>query len=120
MFAFAPTAHLTAIINDWAPYYVERVRAVLEGTWKSQDIWDGMATGMVAMANYNTTSLPADVIADAEATVEAIRAGELHPFTGPINDQEGNQVVGPSEVMDDGKLLSMNYYVQGVDGSVPN
>ncbi len=120
MSAFAPTAHLTSIIDDWAPYYVARARAVLDGTWESSDIWDGMAEGMVAMAEYNEKSLPADVIADAQATAEAIRTGQLHPFTGPIKDQEGNEVAAAGEVMSDEVLLGMNYYIMGVDGSVPN
>ena len=36
---FAPKAQLTAIIDDWAPYYVARAKAALEGTWKSEDTW---------------------------------------------------------------------------------
>ena len=37
MIQFAPKAQLTAIIDDWAPYYVARVQAVLDGTWKKSD-----------------------------------------------------------------------------------
>ncbi len=119
MHAFAPTAHLTAIIDNWAPYYVARAKAALDGTWESVDVWDGMTEGMVEMSDYNEVSLPADVIADAKATAAAITAGELHPFTGPILDQEGNEVVAAGEVMSDGELLTMAYYIMGVDGSVP-
>ena len=50
MIQFAPKAQLTAIIDQWGPYYVERVRAALNGTWKSEDTWGGMDTGMVEMA----------------------------------------------------------------------
>lgn len=120
MHAFAPTAHLTAIINNWGPYYVQRTQDVLDGTWASQDVWSGIADGMVVMADFNAGSLPADVIAKAQETVEGIRSGQLHPFTGPIMDQAGNEVVAAGEVMSDGDLLGMNYYVMGVDGSVPN
>ena len=119
MLAFAPTAHLTAIVNNWAPYYVDRTRAAMDGTWESQDVWDGIAKGMVVMSDFNSKSLPADVIAKAEETVEAIRSGQLHPFAGPIMDQEGNEVVAAGAVMSDGELLGMDYYVMGVDGSVP-
>ena len=119
MLAFAPTAHLTAIVNNWAPYYVDRTRAAMDGTWESQDVWDGIAKGMVVMSDFNSKSLPADVIAKAQETVEAIRSGQLHPFAGPIMDQEGNEVVAAGAVMSDGELLGMDYYVMGVDGSVP-
>jgi len=120
MHAFAPNAHLTAIVNNWGPYYVQRTQAAMDGTWSSGDVWDGITAGMIVMAPFNDSSLPADVIADAEATVEGIRAGTLHPFTGPIMDQGGNEVLGAGEVMGDGDMLGMNYFVMGVDGVIPN
>ena len=81
MIKFAPDHQLTAIIDDWAPYYVARVKAVLDGTWESTDTWDGMGPGMVAMAPY--TNLPDDVVAMAKETEAKITSGEFHPFTGP-------------------------------------
>ncbi|MDE0308393.1 MAG: BMP family ABC transporter substrate-binding protein [Acidiferrobacterales bacterium] len=120
MHAFAPKAHLTAIVNNWGPYYVQRTQDVMDGNWQSQDVWAGIADGMVVMADFNAESLPAEVIAKANETVEGIRNRTLHPFTGPIMDQAGNEVVAAGEVMSDGDLLGMNYYVMGVDGSVPN
>ncbi len=120
MAAFGPNAHLSAIVNNWGPYYVARTQAVMDGTWESGDVWDGIADDMIVMAEFNPNSLPADVIADAEATVEGIRSGAIHPFAGPIMDQEGNEVVAAGENLSDGDLLGMGYYVMGVDGSIPN
>ena len=117
MIKFAPNTQLTAIIDDWAPYYVRRVGAVLDGTWKSEDTWDGMGPGMVGMAPY--TNLPDDVVAMATETQAKITSGEFHPFTGPIHNQEGEMVIGEGEVLDDGVLLGMNWYVKGVDDKLP-
>ena len=117
MIAFAPNTQLTAIVNNWAPYYVERVNAVLDGTWESQDIWEGMSTGMVAMAPY--TNLPDDVAAMAQETQAKITSGEFHPFTGPIYKQDGSMAIGEGEVLDDGTLLRMDWYVKGVDDTLP-
>ena len=117
MYAFAPTAQLTAVIDDWGPYYVARTQAVLDGTWESMDTWDGIGPRMVVMADY--TNVPDDVAAMAMETEAKIASGELHPFTGPIYDQEGTMVIGEGEVLDDGTLLSMNWYVQGVDDKLP-
>ena len=50
MIQFAPKAQLTAIIDDWGPYYVKRVQAVIDGTWETSDTWGGMDTGMVKMS----------------------------------------------------------------------
>ena len=117
MIAFAPKSQLTAIIDDWAPYYVRRVQAVLDGTWKSEDTWDGMGPGMVAMAPY--TNLPDDVVAMAKETQAKITSGEFHPFSGPIHKQDGSMAIGEGEHLDDGTLLGMNWYVKGVDDKLP-
>ena len=117
MIKFAPSAQLTSVIDEWAPYYVARTRAVLDGTWESTDTWDGIAPGMVRMAPY--TNMPDEVKALAMETEAAIVSGELHPFKGPIYNQEGEMVIGEGEALDDGTLLGMNWYVQGVDDKLP-
>ena len=117
MSAFAPKAQLTAIIDDWNPYYVERVKAVMDGTWESQDTWHGLKEGMVGMAPYGDV-VPADVRAAADAVRDGIIAGTLHPFQGPITNQAGEQVIGEGEVLDDGVLLGMDWYVEGVQGEL--
>jgi len=115
---FAPKAQLTAIIDNWDGYYVERAKAVLDGTWKSEDVWGGLKDGMVSMAPY--TNMPADVAKLAAETEAAISSGKLHPFQGPIKDQEGNIKAEAGSVIDDGTLLGMNWYVEGVEGKLPN
>jgi basic membrane protein A len=114
---FAPKAQLSAIINDWNPYYLERVRAVINGTWKSQNVWQGLKEGMVQMAPYK--NMPADVAKLAMETEEAIRSGKLHPFAGPIKDQSGKEVVPAGKIAEAGMLLGMNFYVEGIEGSLP-
>ena len=117
MIKFAPSAQLTSVIDEWAPYYVARTRAVLDGTWESTDTWDGIAPGMVRMAPY--TNMPDEVKALAMETEAMIVSGELHPFKGPIYDQEGEMVIAEGETLDDGTLLGMDWYVQGVDDKLP-
>ena len=117
MIQFAPKTQLTAIIDQWGPYYVARTQAVLDGTWKSTDTWDGMATGMVEMAPY--TNLPADVKAMAMETQAKLTSGAMHAFTGPILKQDGSMAVKAGEILDDGTLLGMNWYVKGIDDKLP-
>ena len=118
MSAFAPKAQLTSIVDDWNDYYVERTKAAMDGSWKSQDVWNGIATGMVAFADYNE-AVPEEVKAAAEVVKEGIVDGSLHPFQGPINDQSGKEIVAEGEIVDDKTLLGMNYYVEGVQGELP-
>ncbi len=117
MIAFAPNSQLTAVIDNWGPYYVARTRAVLDGTWESVDTWDGMAQRMVVMGPY--TNLPDDVAAMAAETAEKIRTGAMHPFDGPIYRQDGEMAIGEGEHLDDGTLLGMNWYVKGIDDELP-
>jgi simple sugar transport system substrate-binding protein len=63
--------------------------------------------------------MPEDVAAAAEETEQKIASGELHPFTGPISNQAGEQMLAEGEVIDDATLLGMNWYVQGIDDQLP-
>ncbi|MCC6303826.1 MAG: BMP family ABC transporter substrate-binding protein [Rhodobacteraceae bacterium] len=119
MIAFGPNAQLTAIIDNWGPYYIDRVQKVIDGTWESQDVWLGMKEDMVVMAPLSER-IPADVRAEAEAMMAAIKAGTYHPFTGPINRQDGTPWLAAGEVADDKTLLGMNFYVEGIEGAIPN
>jgi len=72
---------------------------------------------MVSMAPY--TNMPADVKALAQKVEADIIAGKVHPFAGPIKDQSGALKAKAGEVLDDGTLLGMNWYVEGVEGKLP-
>jgi basic membrane protein A and related proteins len=119
MSAFGPNAQLTAIIDNWSDYYIERVQAVMDGTWESHAVWGGIDTGMVQFADFHE-DIPKDVRAEAEAARDAIAAGDLHPFTGPINRQDGSEWLAEGETPTDDELRSMNFYVEGIEGTIPN
>lgn len=119
MAAFGPNAQLSAILDVWGPYYIETANAVIDGTWTQRDTWYGFREGMVALAPFSD-KIPADVVAEAEAMVAAIKAGEYHPFTGPINKQDGTPWLAEGEVAPDGDLLGMSFYVEGITGEIPN
>jgi basic membrane protein A len=118
MSKFAPEAQLTAIVDNWGPYYIERGRAIADGTWSSHNIWLGLKEGMVEIAPYGP-AVPDDVAAEADQIKNAIIAGELHPFAGPIHNQAGELVVAEGQNLSDEEILRMNYYVQGIEGSLP-
>ena len=118
MKAFAPKAQLTAIVDNWKTYYVNRVKAAMDGNWESGDTWDGLKAGMVVMAPYGD-AVPADVRAAADKVRDAIIDGSLHPFAGPINNQAGEEITKAGATIPDGDLLGMNWYVEGVQGDLP-
>ncbi len=118
MSQFAPDAQLTSIIDDWNQYYIDRTQAVIDGTWESQDVWYGIKEGMIGFPDYGP-SVPDDVKAAAVIVKEGIVDGSLHAFQGPIKNQAGEIVVEAGEILSDEVLLRMDYYVEGVQGSLP-
>jgi basic membrane protein A and related proteins len=115
---FAPKAHLTAATNQWGGYYTEVAKAVLAGTWKPGHVHGGLKEGMVKMSPLNPV-VPADAAKLFEAKKAAFTAGTAAPFTGPIKDQSGAVKVAAGVQMPWKELMSMNFYVQGVEGTIP-
>jgi basic membrane protein A len=113
MSRFAPHAHLTAIEDIWAPYYITRAKAMLDGTWKTGDSWWGMKEGAVVMSPYNK-SLPANVVAAAEKIVAGYKDGTYDVFTGPIADQSGAEKVKKGDKIPLATLAGLDWYVKGV------
>jgi simple sugar transport system substrate-binding protein len=113
MKAYAPDAQLTAILDVWADYYIERVQALLDGSWETHSVWYGLKEGMVQMAPYGP-AVTEEAKQAAEATREGIIAGTLHPFDGPVTNQAGEVVIAEGETPGDDVLQSMDWYVKGV------
>lgn len=118
MAQYGENSHLTALVYNWGPYYVERTRMVLDGTWETANTWEGISADMMTIAPYNDT-VPQDVRDVVDAKMEEIRSGAFHPFQGPLVAQDGSEKVADGELPDDGLLLSMDFYVEGIEGSLP-
>jgi simple sugar transport system substrate-binding protein len=118
MIKFAPKDQLTASIDNWGPYYVQRVQEVIDGTWKSTDVWGGFKAGMLEMAPFR--NMPDDVAKAAQATVDGIASGKILPFKGPLKDQSGKVRVPAGKDMPDSEIASMNWLVEGVEGKLPS
>ena len=119
MAEYGPMPRVSSIIDNWAPYYVARTQAVMDGTWSTVNTWDGIDTGMVKIGEISDV-VPADVKAEALAMVKALGDGSYHAFTGPINKQDGSAWLAEGETADDGTLAGMSFYVEGIVGDIPN
>ena len=118
MAAFKPTPRVSAIIDNWAPYYIKRVGAVLDGSWKSEGVWLGIGDGEVEIGEI-TEAVPAEVKAEAEALKAKIASGEYHPFTGPLKKQDGSDWLAEGQTATDEELSQMNFYVEGITAEIP-
>jgi len=118
MTAYGPKAHLGSAIINWAPYYIKATKDALDGKWATGAVWWGVKEGAIDMV-----SLAADVPADAKAKLDEVKAGlkagTFHPWTGPIVDQSGKELIAKGVVADDKFLSGVKFYVKGVEGKVP-
>jgi basic membrane protein A len=121
MSKFAPKAVLTSPIWNWGIYYSEVVKQVQAGTWKSEQYWGGWQDGLVDLAPIGPM-VPADTKALAEAEIAKFKQGDqtiFTIFTGPLKDQSGAEKVPAGKAMTAEELLNMSWFVEGVEGAIP-
>ncbi|MDO4769933.1 MAG: BMP family ABC transporter substrate-binding protein, partial [Brachymonas sp.] len=107
----------SAVIN-WGPYYVKTVRDALDGKWQPNQSWWGVKEGAIDLVGVASDVPPAAT--EKLASVKAgLKDGSFAIWKGPIMDQSGKEVLAKDQVADDKFLQGINFYVQGVEGTVP-
>lgn len=113
---YAPDIWLTATVYNWGPHYVSRVRAAMDGTWKTNNYWGGLKDGFVDLAPFGK-SVSADTQSQIAAKKKALIDGSFYQFTGPLKDQSGAEKVSAGTKLTLEQILTMDWFVQGVIGS---
>lgn len=119
MSAFAPKAHLASCVLTWGPYYEKAVNDVLNKTWKTEVTKWGTKEGMndiVKIADF----VPAEARDEVEKIKAGLKDGSFAVFKGPIVDNKGKEVLAKDAVADDAWKGGINFYVKGVEGSIPS
>src|SRR3954468_12811229 len=85
---FAPKSWLTAAVYNWGPYYTKRVKAAMNGSWKTGFYYGNIKDGFTSLAPYGPK-----VTARTKAAIAKKRAalvkGTFYEFAGPLHDQKG-------------------------------
>jgi len=110
-----PDAQILAVTHQWGDYYKQRTQAVLNGAWKSGNVWGGIKQGMVRVDHFGP-KVPKEVQQDVLARQKDIAAGKLKPFAGPLADNDGKTVLAKGQALTDAQILEMNWLVEGVQG----
>ncbi len=118
LFKYGRTAHLTSTPPHWGGCYADIVKRAQAGKWKPKSVWGGYQEDMISLAPLSS-AIPADLKKSIAKMEDDLRSGKLHPFAGPVLDQDGKQRVAAGSTMTDKELGSMNYYVQGVTSKLP-
>ena len=115
----APDAQILAVTHEWGAYYTGRARAVLDGSWKTGNVWGGVSEGMVQVGSFGA-KVPKAVQDEVLARQRDIAAGRLHPFqaSGAVRDNAGRVVIAAGQTLTDPQILGMDFLVEGVQGKI--
>ncbi len=113
---FAPHSWLTGAVYNWGPYYLKRVKAAMNGTWKTGNYYGSLKDGFTKLAPFGkgVSAATKKLIAQQKALIES---GKWNEFSGPIYDQNGKLRIKKGHRPTFNDLYSMNYLVKGVIGS---
>ncbi|MGA2550659.1 MAG: BMP family ABC transporter substrate-binding protein [Burkholderiaceae bacterium] len=118
MAKYGPHAELTANTENWGVYYIQEAKKALAGTLKSEETHWGIKEGMVVLKPLNP-AVPPDVAKLFEQRKQEIVDGKLVPFAGPMKDNTGAVKIAAGATLPMKDLMAINWYVEGVEGSIP-
>ena len=118
MSAFAPKAHLGSAVIDWTPYYTKVVEDTLAGKWQTGNFWWGVKEGAIDLKKI-ADDVPQEIKDKVEKARAGLKDGSFAVWTGPIKNNAGKEVLETGKVGDDAFLRGINFYVNGIEGSVP-
>ena len=116
---FGPKAHLASAVINWGPYYIKATKEAMDGTWSTGGVWWGVKEGAIDLVSVSDV-VPAEVKTQVEAIKAGLKDGSFTIWKGPIMGTDGKEVLAAGAVADDKFLGGINFYVNGVEGSVPS
>lgn len=117
----APDAQVVAVTHQWGDYYTRRVKAVIDGSWTSGQVWGGVREGMIRVEGFGS-KVPVAVRDEVLARQTEIGQGKRVVFAAgqqPVRDNEGKVVIPAGQRLSDADILGMNWFVEGVVGKLP-
>lgn len=111
MIEAAPKASLISARIDWGIYVTEAVRNVIEGKEIPVDWCKGLADDAVYLSPLNEDIAAEGTQEAIDKAAEAIKAGELHVFAGPLKgvNPDGEKI----------EVAEGDYFKEQVDASAP-
>lgn len=111
-----PDSYLTSPACDWESFFLTDVQRIIDGTWTGTNQWLGIQDGLVSLCE--THNLADGTQEPLDEAYEGFENGTLDIWAGEIKDNAGNVAVAEGETLDDAALLSMDWFVEGVNGTV--
>ena len=83
-----------------------------------REYWGGMDEAGVILSPFNQ-SVPIEIQDKVMAEAQKLMNGQDTIFAGPLKDNTGKEMVAAGAQSSDKDLLSMQWLVEGVSGSIP-
>lgn len=127
-------------LMDWSGMYIKILEDIRNGNWSNEDIWWLAKENAAQLGGAPNVPVNPKFEADLKAAMidspefgkisaydlvmkryEQMKQGVdvFEPFTGPINDNTGKLQIKAGEKASKKDLLSIMYYVDNVEGSIP-
>jgi len=118
----APDVCLGVPYFNWGPGYLERLKAVQDGSWKPQFVW--AEPDWSDINNHDTspigflkgTALTDEWSAQVDEFIAGLADGSINLFVGPLNYQDGSTYLADGEVATDEKIWYMEQLLEGMEG----
>lgn len=109
---------------NWGEFYEQIVRHVLGGGWKEDEdgekainYWWGISAGVLKIASSSKLNRETNKL--IRILTNVIARGEFNPFQGVLTDQSGQTHGTEDSVMSPERIVSMDWLVENVEGSLP-
>ena len=114
----APGKWLTGAKWNFGPTFCQIVKSVRDHTFNPGLSWFGMSDGTVVLSSFGKV-VPKTLQTQAIALAESLQKGKQKVFSGPLKDREGKLHLSPGQTADSQFFSSMDWFVPGVEGSLP-
>lgn len=112
----APKAHLASITHNWLPLYEAMFLQAQQGQ-PPVSLWYGFEHDAVGLSSLSK-AIPQTVLDELEAIKQMFARGDKPVFAGPLQDNQGKQVVASGQTLSDHDIMAMDWLVDGVVGGM--
>ncbi|MDT8378241.1 MAG: BMP family ABC transporter substrate-binding protein [Desulfotignum sp.] len=127
-------------LMDWGGMYIKILGDIQAGTWTNEDVWWLAKEGAAILGGNDTDPINPKFVDDLkQAMIKSEEFGEISaydlvmkryeqmkqgvevfdPFDGPVYDNKGKLQIPAGERASKDDLLSIMYYVDNVEGTIP-
>lgn len=114
---------------NWGVFYEKILVSIINGDYHRSKLfsggenavnyWWGLSSGVVEFF-YSKNLLSREMMKSLEFMKQMIIQGNFQPFSGEIYDNKGKLVQNEGKTMTNQKIMSMDFLIEGVLGSIPN